>query len=85
MSTLRPVSYLDGVTVTPLILILEVFGSNLDQNTGYPDPGFRDCPHSLQPYAGMVRRLNYSRFLPNPSHFIICQSNIHSTLCGLII
>jgi hypothetical protein len=62
-----------------------VLGSNLGWDTGYPDRDSCGFTQSLQADARIVRRLDYSRFLPNPSHFIIRQYSMHLTLYSLIM
>jgi hypothetical protein len=49
--------------LTLLVHILEVLGSNLGQDTGYPEWGFHGFPQSLQVNAGIVsKKLGHSCF-----------------------
>jgi hypothetical protein len=50
--------------VTLLTFTPEVPGSNLDQDTGFPD--FFHGLQSLQTNAWIVLRSGHGRFLPNP-------------------
>jgi hypothetical protein len=46
--------------------IPHILASNLGPNTGYLGCGFRGFSQSLYVNAGILSRLSYDRFLPNP-------------------
>jgi hypothetical protein len=56
--------------LTFLFRILEVPGSNLGTDTGYPDWGFSWCPSvSRGEFCDSTSKLDRDRFLPNPLQF----------------
>jgi hypothetical protein len=54
--------------------VLEVFGSNPGLDTLYRDSRLRGFTKPLHVNVGMVPRLGYDRFLPNPFEFISVYS-----------
>jgi hypothetical protein len=71
------------VAVTLWACIRETLGSNLYKDAAYPDGSFRGYHQLLHENTGIVSRLGYDRFLPNPFPFIIYQSSYHSTIYSI--
>jgi hypothetical protein len=67
---------------TLYISILEAFGSNLSQDTGYAETS-RGLPQSLQENSRRGPRIGNDHFIPKLSQFFIQHSFYHPTLHSL--
>jgi hypothetical protein len=65
--------------LTLLFRILEIPGSNIGSETGYPEV-FRGLPQSLHENAGTVLKIRHQPFPSTSLHFTIHSSPFHSTL-----
>jgi hypothetical protein len=74
---------LNCAAITLLTHILEVFRSNLDWNTSYPNWCFTWVFSAQEANSGIVSRLGHYRFLPNNFHCLIHPSSSHSMLHSL--
>jgi hypothetical protein len=60
-----------ALMTVPLICVLDVPGSNLSLEIGYPDRGFHGFSQFLEANVWTVLQIRHNHFLPYPFKFVI--------------